>query len=74
MPSMYTGLYRISTEVSLTDIDVFALGGHSISLPISDYISLSASLPWRNLPTNKQNQVVLAINRLNEGCSEVIWC
>lgn len=65
--STYRGLYRLDTDSMPTHIQVTSPGGHSIVLPIDLYESRGVLPNWRGLPTQKQYQALVAVNRSKES-------
>lgn len=67
MGSTYRGLYRIGTRDVPTDVQVQDPGGNSLPLPIDEYVSRDVYPDWRDLPTQKQYQALVAVSRLQES-------
>jgi len=56
MGSEYKGLFTIWLHGKVTDVQVVVPGGHSIPLPIEQYIEREVQPPWQTLPTKDEYQ------------------
>jgi hypothetical protein len=74
MQTYYRGIYQLGSSGMPSHIQVVALGGHSLPLTIKEYESSGVLPDWRDLPTKKQRNALVAICKAAQGASSYIKC
>lgn len=66
------GLFRLGSKSEPSHIHVLYPGGHSLALPIEDYVLKQAMPDWTDLPTDKQYKVLLTIAAAQDNFSLIV--